>query len=156
MAKTPLTPEQEAAKKEEQNAKRRAAYAAKKEAEAAVDNAPVPTADDETPAGDETPDTSEATTFAETSGELADRQAATEQGIKEKSTADAVGQLAAIADPDTKEGKLRAKGLAILSRYPDKQTIYMTANGFGFFNFNEANNHAKSIDDKTIITVNRE
>lgn len=56
---------------------------------------------------------------------------------------------------DAENAELKAKGLQILSDYPNEQKVYMTVNGFGFFSYTDARNHAETLSDKTILTINR-
>lgn len=57
---------------------------------------------------------------------------------------------------DAKTAELKAKGLEILADYPAEHTVYMTANGFGFFKRSDARNHADTLSDTEILTVNKE
>lgn len=57
---------------------------------------------------------------------------------------------------DEKAAELKTIGLQILENYPNEQTVYMTANGFGFFKHSDARNHADTLPGKEILTVNRE
>lgn len=57
---------------------------------------------------------------------------------------------------DAKTAELKAKGLEILADYPAEHTVYMTANGFGFFKRADARNHADTLSDTEILTVNKE
>lgn len=56
---------------------------------------------------------------------------------------------------EAENAELKAKGLQILSDYPNEQKVYMTVNGFGFFSYTDARNHAETLSDKTILTINR-
>lgn len=56
---------------------------------------------------------------------------------------------------EAENAELKAKGLQILSDYPNEQKVYMTVNGFGFFRYTDARNHAETLSDKTILTINR-
>ena len=56
----------------------------------------------------------------------------------------------------TENAELKAKGLQILSGYPKEQKVYMTVNGLGFFKYTDACNHAETLSNKTILTINRE
>lgn len=56
----------------------------------------------------------------------------------------------------TKEEKLRVKGLETLKSYPAKTQAFVTADGFVFLNTSDAGNHAATLEDKTVITVNKE
>lgn len=102
---------------------------------------------------------SPATSYAQTPAELPGRQQQTEEG-KDKSRDNdlrgALGALGAIADPDSKAGRLVAKGRKILAAHPDQSMIWITADGFGFLRETDALNHAADKKDKTILTVTRE
>ena len=57
--------------------------------------------------------------------------------------------------PSASEKKLRDKGLEILKNYPKNKEAYVTSDGFVFFSISDAGNHAATIKDKTVITVNK-
>lgn len=84
-----------------------------------------------------------ATSYANTADDKAQRD--TKNATKDKN-----GQ-----STDTKVVELKAKGLQILTDYPEEQTVYMTANGFGFFKYSDACNHAETLSNKEVLTVNR-
>ncbi|MCD8081874.1 MAG: hypothetical protein LUF04_16205 [Bacteroides sp.] len=118
----------------------------------AVPEAPIQSAD---PAEPEAP-APQSTTYAQDPAELKDRQEQTAHGEEAKKAADLAGAMAAVAEPESPEAKLRADGLAILEHNPDAPAVYMTANGFGFFRLNDAENYASTLKDKTVLTVTRE
>lgn len=47
------------------------------------------------------------------------------------------------------------EGLRILSRYTDKEKVFMTSDNFGFFDEHDAREHAKRLGNKNVITVKR-
>lgn len=96
-------------------------------------------------AGTEAPP-SPATSYANTADDNAQRDAEnTANGKKDK------------AQPTgAKTAELKAKGLQILGDYPAEHTVYMTANGFGFFKRADARNHADTLSDTEVLTVNKE
>lgn len=83
-----------------------------------------------------------------------------EQAAKKEAEESAIREAKekAEAEPkpaDEKASRLQAIGLQILEDYPNEQAVYMTANGFGFFKFSEAQNHAETLSDKEVLTINR-
>lgn len=66
------------------------------------------------------------------------------------------GKIGKEQPADAKTAELKAKGLEILADYPTEHTVYMTANGFGFFKRADARNHADTLSDTEILTVNKE
>lgn len=91
---------------------------------------------------------------------FADSQAGADARLevqKEAETAKAgrEGKAAKIAT-ESLEGKLCMQGISILKDYPEANEINMTSNGFGFFDFNDAKNHASTLTDKTVVTVKKE
>lgn len=49
---------------------------------------------------------------------------------------------------------LKKEAIRILNGHPGQDTVYMTADGFGYFNEHDARNHARDIkDDKLVIIV---
>lgn len=75
---------------------------------------------------------------------------------RDAQTAKAKDKQAEPQRADEKGAKLKRKGLQILEDYPDEQKVYMTANGFGFFKYTDARNHAETLSDQEVLTVNRE
>lgn len=49
--------------------------------------------------------------------------------------------------------KQRAKGL--FATHPATNDFHMTSDGFGFFDLPQAEGHARSLEDKTVLTVTR-
>ncbi len=134
----------------------------------APDTTQTPTPEPEAPAAPETPepapqpnpdkDTPEspATSFAQTPAELGQRKKDALDAEKASSDSDIAGAEAAMADPDSPEGKLVAKGRGILAAHPAEPTVWMTADGLGFFKEADARNHAADKQDTTVLTVTRE
>lgn len=52
--------------------------------------------------------------------------------------------------------KWEAKVRAILASYPAETEVYVTADGFGFFDRKEAEAHAAGLLKKEVITIKRE
>lgn len=72
----------------------------------------------------------------------------------EDSTTPPYNENDTVQDKESKEEeRLRGIGLTLLENYPDQQEIYMTTNGFGFFELNEANSFAATLKNKTVQTV---
>lgn len=51
------------------------------------------------------------------------------------------------------KSSIEQAGKSILADYPDAEEVYMTADGFGFFDEHDAREHAKRLDDKDVVTV---
>lgn len=99
---------------------------------------------------------SPATAYADNPADLNERAAQEAAGKQSRQAANEAGESAALEGPEGKEGKLHAKGLAILDGHPTREAVYMTTNGFGFFKLSEADNHAATLGDNTVLTVKRE
>lgn len=151
-----LTPEEKEAKRKaaaEELARKEAEEKAAREAEeqAAAEEAARKAAEEQAAiaaaaAVKAEPPASPATSYANTADGKAERDAQaadTEKAGKQQPT-------------DEKAAELKTIGLQILENYPNEQTVYMTANGFGFFKHSDARNHADTLSGKEILTVNRE
>ncbi|MCD8177308.1 MAG: hypothetical protein LUE98_07750 [Tannerellaceae bacterium] len=55
----------------------------------------------------------------------------------------------------SEDSPLYKKGLSILKDHPSMEEVYLTANGFGFFSYEEAKNHGQGLKDKSIVHVKR-
>ena len=80
--------------------------------------------------------------------------AAAAKAAKEKAAQDAAEK--AKAEAGKIAGSLVRVGRDLLKSHPGRQTIYMTTDGSGFFARNDAENHARTLADKTVTPVNAE
>lgn len=159
MANKTLTPEEKAAKAAAAEKKKAAAEATteaaalqaaedttqeKAEEEPGEESVPEQTDTEADKVAEDAP-LSPATSFANTQAELAARRAT------EKEAHAATRRTRAA----TADDKLEREGQRILSEYPDAPKVYMTSNGFGFFNEDDALGHATTLRDKTITIVKR-
>ena len=45
--------------------------------------------------------------------------------------------------------------MRILKDYPDMDRVYMTSDGFGYFDEHDARNHARTLQNDAVITIAR-
>lgn len=80
---------------------------------------------------------------------------------KSEVTQEATEQVAAIKQEATEQetteqdSPLVNIGKKLLATRPDKNVIYMTSDGFGFFEQCDAENYARNLDNKTVLSVKR-
>lgn len=73
----------------------------------------------------------------------------------------ATGGAAPAAPPPTKKtepkvaGAVQKVGKALLKSNPDMSVVYMTADGRGFYERNDADNHARTLNNKAVTPVKR-
>lgn len=73
----------------------------------------------------------------------------------------ATGDAAPAAKPPTKKtepkvsGAVQKVGKALLKSNPDMSVVYMTADGRGFYERNDADNHARTLNNKAVTPVKR-
>ena len=91
---------------------------------------------------------SSAAVYDKTAEEIAATQAV------EKASADAEPQEATAST--TKVSPIEQEGRKILADYPEAEAVYMTVDGFGFFDEHDAREHARRLSDKDVVTVKNE
>lgn len=57
--------------------------------------------------------------------------------------------------PQTATNPLEKIGKKLLEAYPDKNEVFMASDGQGFFNENDALNHAETLTNKKVIPVKK-
>lgn len=73
----------------------------------------------------------------------------------------ATGDAAPAANPPTKKTEPKVSdavqkvGKALLKSNPDMSVVYMTADGRGFYERNDADNHARTLNNKAVTPVKR-
>lgn len=73
----------------------------------------------------------------------------------------AAGDAAHAAKPPTKKTEQKVSdavqkvGKALLKSNPDMSVVYMTADGRGFYEKNDADNHARTLNNKAVTPVKR-
>lgn len=73
----------------------------------------------------------------------------------------ATGDAAPAAKPPTKKTEPKVSdavqkiGKALLKSNPDMSVVYMTADGRGFYERNDADNHARTLNNKAVTPVKR-
>lgn len=73
----------------------------------------------------------------------------------------AAGDAAPAAKPPTKKTEPKVSdavqkvGKALLKSNPDMSVVYMTADGRGFYERNDADNHARTLNNKAVTPVKR-
>lgn len=92
--------------------------------------------------------------------EPAAEQVAAEPAAENATAAEQVAEEPAASveieeQPATAENPLVAVGKKLLADNPTQAEIFMSADGFGFFQECDAKNYARSLENKTIITVKR-
>lgn len=97
---------------------------------------------------------STAATYEKTPEELA--AVAAEAGTKTKAEGSQPETKAGEAKKETrKPTKLESAAAKILKEHPDQDKVHMTTDGFGYFNEHDAWNHARTLEDKEVITIMR-
>lgn len=107
-----------------------------------------PEAEKEQPASEQTKQTQQseqgqvpASTTANYGGEMEEQpQAAGKDSPKAKVKAD---------------GKTEKIAKSIFSEHPEEDTVYITSDGFGYFNEHDARNHARTLPNDEIVTITR-
>lgn len=64
-------------------------------------------------------------------------------------------ETAPATDAENEDDPLTIKGRVLLENYPEAEEIFMTADGFGFFEEQGAYNHAATIKKPTIVHVKK-
>ena len=65
------------------------------------------------------------------------------------------------AGKDSPKAKVKADGKtekiakSIFSEHPEEDTVYITSDGFGYFNEHDARNHARTLPNDEIVTITR-
>ena len=87
------------------------------------------------------------------------------EAVKQQKTAEAEKPRAKKKEPEADAPKapknsrkatpLEIEAVKILDEHPGQDRVYMTADGFGYFNEHDARNHARDIKDDNIITIAR-
>lgn len=60
------------------------------------------------------------------------------------------------SEPTKTEGLFDKKAKSLFAEYPNRQVIYFTTDNLAFFNECDARNHAASISDGKVITINKQ
>lgn len=60
------------------------------------------------------------------------------------------------AELATGEDGILKEGQRILANYPHKNEVFMTSDGFGFFDDHDAVQHAKHLDNHEVVAVKRQ
>ena len=53
------------------------------------------------------------------------------------------------------DGKTEKIAKSIFSEHPEEDTVYITSDGFGYFNEHDARNHARTLPNDEIVTITR-
>jgi len=112
---------------------------------APVDSAPVDSAPDTDIAPDET-GASPAATYGKGPEEIAPPEA----------PAKGRGRAAKAAATPTVPAAIEREARAILKDYPAEREVFMTSDGFGFFDRHDAVEHARGLTDCEVTTIKRE
>ena len=54
------------------------------------------------------------------------------------------------------DGKTEKIAKSIFSEHPEEDTVYITSDGFGYFNEHDARNHARTLPNDEIVTITRQ
>lgn len=60
-----------------------------------------------------------------------------------------------MASVNTEKSPIEIEAAKILKEHPNQKAVYMTADGFGYFNHHDALNHSRVIKDDKIVTIKR-
>lgn len=84
-----------------------------------------------------------------------------QEGGEQPTPGGAPGDAAPAAKPTTKKTEPKVSdavqkiGKALLKSNPDMSVVYMTADGRGFYERNDADNHARTLNNKAVTPVKR-
>lgn len=97
---------------------------------------------------------------AKAAAELAEKEAAERvaREAEERSAKKAAEKAAAklVAGEKSGEDGISKEGQRILADYPHENEVFMTSDGFGFFDEHDAVQHAKRLDDQDVVSVKRQ
>ncbi|MEG0788776.1 MAG: hypothetical protein RSA66_07845 [Muribaculaceae bacterium] len=90
---------------------------------------------------------------------LAEKEAAKKaEELAAKKVAEKAAKAAAklAAGEKTGEDGISKEAQHILADYPHENEVFMTSDGFGFFDEHDAIQHAKRLDDQDVVSVKRQ
>lgn len=100
---------------------------------------------------------------AKAAAELAQKEAADEaarnaEELAAKKAAEKAAKAAAKLVSGEKSGEdgISKEAQHILADYPHENEVFMTSDGFGFFDEHDAIQHAKRLDDQDVVSVKRQ
>lgn len=90
----------------------------------------------------------------QTGTELPNPNHAADNADKSATVEPAVKNMTKKTEPKVSDA-VQKVGKALLKSNPDMSVVYMTADGRGFYEKNDADNHARTLNDQTVTPVKR-